>query len=211
MTIQILCDNEYSWIVPYARMLVNDLKNLKHDVKLLHRHNEVVEGDILVLLSCERIFKALHLNQHNLVVHESLLPKGKGWSPMTWQVLEGKSVIPVTLFEAKESVDSGDIYDCINIQLDGTELIDELREKQAHATIKVVKEFVISYPNIKVRQQEGEESFYPKRRPQDSRLDSSKSIIEQINLLRVCDNERYPAYFEWNGQKFILKIYKSNE
>jgi methionyl-tRNA formyltransferase len=30
-------------------------------------------------------------------VHESALPQGQGWSPMTWQILEGASPIPVTL------------------------------------------------------------------------------------------------------------------
>ena len=36
----------------------------------------------------------------------------------------------------------------------------------------------------------------------------SKSIDEQFNLLRVCDNERYPAFFYKDGVKYILKINK---
>ena len=47
------------------------------------------EGGILCLLGCEKKFNALHLNTHNLVVHESDLPFGKGMSPFTWQVVEG--------------------------------------------------------------------------------------------------------------------------
>lgn len=31
---------------------------------------------------------------------------------------------------------------------------------------------------------------------------------EQFNLLRIADNENYPAFFILNGQKYILKIYK---
>ncbi len=43
--------------------------------------------------------------RHTLVVHASDLPHGKGWSPLSWQILEGKHSIPLTLFEAAESVD----------------------------------------------------------------------------------------------------------
>ena len=38
-------------------------------------------------------------------------------------------------------------------------------------------------------------------------LNVSKTIKEQFNLLRVCDNERYPAFFYLNNKKYIIKIY----
>jgi len=40
----------------------------------------------------------------------------------------------------------------------------------------------------------------------DSRLDIDRSIKEQFNLLRVVGNEEYPAFFEINGHKYLLKI-----
>ena len=108
MKVQILVDNPNSWMVDYAKQLVDILKK-KFDIKvsLIYKHEEVIEGDILCLLSCQKIFKKLHLNKYNLVVHESYLPKGKGWSPLTWQVLEKSSKIPITLFEAAKKIDSG--------------------------------------------------------------------------------------------------------
>ena len=48
--------------------------------------------------------------KNNLVVHESDLPNGRGWSPMSWQVLEGHKKIPFTLIEADRKVDCGIIY-----------------------------------------------------------------------------------------------------
>ena len=53
------------------------------------------------LLSCGRLLNTnqLDLHRHNLVVHESDLPKGQGWSPMTWQILEGANIIPITLLK----------------------------------------------------------------------------------------------------------------
>ncbi len=208
MLIQILCDNPKSWIIPYAQKLVTELNHSSCEAVLLLNADEVSAGDILVLLSCEKIFEKLHLNKHNLVVHESDLPKGKGWSPLTWQVLEGKSSIPVTLIEAVPKVDAGPVYEQIMIELDGTELIDELRQKQAEATCRLIRNFVEKYPDNFAKTQEGDESFYARRKPEHSQLDVNKTIAEQFNLLRVCDNERYPAWFEIKGKKFIMKISK---
>ena len=39
-------------------------------------------------------------------------------------------------------------------------------------------------------------------------LDPNKTIVEQFNLLRIVDNDRYPAYFNWLGQDYIMKIEK---
>ena len=54
-------------------------------------------------------------------------------------------------------------------------------------------------------------TFYRKRTPSDSCLDINKSINEQFNLLRVVDNERYPAFFKKNNIKYVVKIYKEKK
>ncbi|SHG34319.1 methionyl-tRNA formyltransferase [Fodinibius roseus] len=207
MKIQILIDNPNSWIIPYAQQLVDELSS-EHESKLVHESSGVSEGDILVLLGCGEIFKDLELNEHNLVVHESDLPRGRGWSPLTWQILEGKDEIPVTLFEAVDEVDAGPIYFQKTITFEGHELVDELREKQARATIKLIKKFINQYPNIEGKPQKGEATYYSRRTPKNSELDINKTIEEQFNLLRVCDNERYPAFFYRNGRKYKIKIAK---
>ncbi len=56
--------------------------------------------------------------------------------------------------------------------------------------------------------QNGDETFFPRRKYKDSELDINKSILEQFNLLRIVDNERYPAFFYINETKYILKIYR---
>jgi methionyl-tRNA formyltransferase len=209
MKIQVLADNRNSWIIPYAQELVSELRQRSHESSLVFDHGDVTEGDILCLLSCEKIFKRLNLNKHNLVVHESDLPAGKGWSPVTWQVLEGKNRIPVTLFEATDSVDSGVIYKQIFMTLEGHELLPEIKRMQGEITQRLILDFIDKYPDHTYREQQGTTSFYRKRMPEDSALDIHKSIAEQFNLLRVCDNERYPAFFQLQGKKYIIKIEKA--
>lgn len=210
MLVQLLVDNPTSWIVPYAIRLKKILiKQFNFSVSLIYKHEDVIKGDVLCLLSCEKIFKKLNYNDYNLVVHESDLPHGKGWSPLTWQVLEGKSTIPVTLFEAAKTVDSGNIYGQDFIELNGSELLSEIKEQQGIKTIDLILTFFKNFP-IDGIEQKGEETFYKRRCPKDSELDIHKTIFDQFNLLRISDNERYPAYFFLNGIKYLLKITKEN-
>ena len=204
-------DNPNSWFYPHAEVLRDTLAK-NHDVVLVHSVAELAPGDCLFILSCEKLIKpaTLALHKNNLVIHSSDLPAGKGWSPLTWQILEGKNDITSTLFEAVEAVDAGVIYLQETIQFAGHELTDELHAAQGESIKRLVLEFVEKYPAIieKGRVQSGEESFYPRRKLEDSQLDVNKTIADQFDLLRVVDNERYPAFFTHRGQTYLIKIYK---
>jgi methionyl-tRNA formyltransferase len=208
MRITILTDNPNSWIIPYVNILKDELKH--HNITHVFSPDDIIDGDVMLMLSCEKILKKEYLQKHknNIVVHPSKLPKGKGWSPLAWQILEGLNVIPVSLFEAVEAVDAGDVYILDYIQLDGSELNDEIKHKQGLLTIKMVKKYIDEFETIKGIPQTETESFYPRRKQKENELDINKTIAEQFNLLRVVDNERYPAHFYINGKKYIVKIYK---
>ena len=209
MLVQLLVDNSNSWIIPYAIKLKEKIiKQFSFSVNLIYKHEDVINGDVLCLLSCEKIFKKLHLNNYNLVVHESDLPRGKGWSPLTWQILDGKNIIPITLFEALEKVDAGKIYYKDYIKLSGDELLSEIKHKKGEKTIDLIMNFLVDFNTIKGQIQVGESTFYRQRNYNDSELNVDDTIRNQFNLLRVCDNERYPAYFILNGKKYLLKIEK---
>ncbi len=207
MKIQILVDNPRSWILPHALELSKTLERMGYSSKVLSSHTEIETGEILILLGCEKKLKDLSLNKHNLVVHESDLPKGKGWSPMTWQVLEGESRIPITLFEAVDELDAGAYYYKDSIVLEGNEFVEEIRLAQGKKTIEMVMKFILNYPDIIPIKQKGEATYYKRRGPEDSILDLDKTIREQINLLRVVDNERYPAFFYFNDRKITIKVF----
>lgn len=194
------------WFIPYAKQLQNRLSGSA----LLYDHNEISSKyDIVFILSYHKIIPIEQLkdNRHNIVIHASALPKGKGWAPMFWQVLEGKNNIPFTMFEASCGVDDGDIYMQDTLCLTGYELNDELREKQANFIIEMCLKFVNEYENYKTPQEQcGKESFYAKRSAKDSKLDINKTIKEQFNLLRIVSNDDYPAFFEIDGHKYVIKI-----
>lgn len=204
-----------SWINGYIPRLITRFTNIGHEVVWVHKVSEIKEGELLFILGCGQLIPLaiLQLHRHNLVVHESGLPHGRGWSPLTWQIIEGKNVIPIVLFEAAEEVDSGKIYMERTMVFGGFELIDELRRVQAETSLDMCFEFTERYPEIISEgiDQQGEPSYYPRRLPKDSRLDPNLTIKEQFNLLRVVDNDRYPAYFELHGEKYVIRIEKGSE
>ncbi len=210
MKITILNDNPKSWILPYINKLKDELNH--HDINIIHNIKNIKNGDIMFILSCEKIIsqKNLEFHKNNIVVHPSKLPYGKGWSPLAWQILEGKNEIPVSLFEASKELDAGDIYIMKYINLEGHELNNEIKHKQGLITIEMIKEYLINYNKVVGAPQTGKGTFYDRRTRGHSELDIKKSLEEQFNLLRVVDNERYPAHFYLNNKKYILKIYKDD-
>jgi len=200
---------EASWFVDYIFKLEKHIKKLQYDVRVFFKHEEIDQTfDVVFILSYHRIIpkKNLALHKHNLVVHASALPKGKGWAPFFWQVIEGKSDIPFTLFEAGENVDDGLIYIQKYISLNGHELYEDLRKIQVETTINICLDFLINYDSIIPKKQIGEESFYKKRTAIDSKLNVEKSIKEQFNLLRTVSNDDFPAFFEIDGHRYLVKI-----
>jgi methionyl-tRNA formyltransferase len=209
--ISILVDAPDSWIVPFAQEILQQLAG-QHDVTLYFTASEIPNGDMLFLLGCTSIIsrEILQRNTHTLVIHESDLPKGRGWSPITWQILEGTNRIPIVLFEATEELDAGSIYLKDYIELDGTELLPEIKQKQGNKTCELVYKFLEIWPNIEGKPQEGEPTYYPRRTIQNDALIPTRTIIENFNHLRIVNNEKYPAWFEYKGQKYIIKIYKAD-
>lgn len=202
------------WFDDHAAHLVELLNQDGHDAAFIRRHQDVREGDIAFYLACMRItpLETLSRNKWNLVVHESDLPEGRGFAPMTWAVLEGRDTIPVSMIIADDGeVDSGPIVLQRVLKLTGYELSPELRQMQAEITKTMCREIASQKFAPEPIPQTGTPSFLPRRRPEDSELDMNKTLLEQFNLLRVVDNERYPAFFFFNGRKYIVKIFKESE
>jgi hypothetical protein len=98
----------------------------------------------------------------------------------------------------------------MDIVFEGHELLDELRLRLLDATFELCSAFVKKYPAcIPLRKkQSGDESFYTRRTPQDSRLNPDSTLAAQFNILRTVDNDNYPAFFDYAGHTYELHIHK---
>jgi methionyl-tRNA formyltransferase len=207
--ISVLVDNP-SWILPFAEALVEDLGQAGETVGLCRHASELPVGDVAFFLGCIHLVppKILSRHRYNLVVHESDLPKGRGFSPLTWQVLDGRNLVPICLLDAADDADAGDVYFHDQMRFEGHELIDEIRALQAATTLALCRRFLDQEQPPTGRPQEGPPSHYPRLRSEDSRIDPRRSLAEQFDRLRTVDNERYPAFFDLHGHRYQLSIRK---
>ena len=213
MKINVLCNDKNSWFWSYEEQFTQKLINNGHKVSIYSSEKDLLNGDLAIFISCTKIISkdGLLKNSSNIVCHPSDLPKGKGFSPIAWEILEGLNEITFTLFEANEEIDDGDFYFKEKVFLKGDELNDDLRKIQANTTFNLIYKYVSQFPKNKSYPQNGNETYYIRRTTQDSELDLNKTINEQFNLLRIVDNDLYPAFFIKNGKKYKIKIEKFND
>lgn len=214
MKVTLLCSDFEHPVYPYLREWQQKYNNI-YSITVINSTDEIKEsGDILFLISCSELVKhktrAMFL--YTLVLHASNLPDGRGWSPHIWSVISGKKNLTISLINAEDSVDTGDIWKKNNIKLQGNELYNEINSLLFRSEIDLITWACNNITTAKaVPQKRKETKYLRKRTPADSEVDINKSIKEQFNLLRVCDPNRYPAFFEIKGQKFKLIIEKFYE
>ena len=186
-----------------------------HQISLVRSKQEIDKGDILFLISCSELIAKQDRERYKktLVIHASDLPKGRGWSPHIWEIIHGADEITLSLLEAVDEVDSGDIWKKIKVNIPKTALYNTINALIFDAELELMDFAIEKFSTIKPQKQNDEinPTYWPKRKPEDSEVDVSKSIAEQFDLIRVCDPNRFPAFFFIDGKKFIIKIEVADE
>jgi methionyl-tRNA formyltransferase len=210
MKISILCSDPAHPVYPHLERW-RAAHSGRHSVELVRATTELSGGDLLFLISCTEIIGPAIRNRYraSLVIHASALPDGKGWSPLVWQIIEGRNDITVTLLEAEDSVDSGAIWHQAQLHFEGHELVDEIHSALFAAELALMDYAVAHCASITPRPQPNAPSrYYRRRTPEDSRIDPGRSLAEQFNLLRVADSGRYPAFFDYLGHRYEISLKK---
>jgi len=209
MDITILCSSENH---PVNSHLV-EWKNRNshhHNIELLREKAEMSGGDLLFLISCTEILKLEDRQKYkkSLVIHASNLPRGRGWNPHIWQIIEGKTTLCVTMLEAEDKVDSGAIWHQMNVDIPKHFLFDEINNALFEVELSLMDFALKNFKSIVPREQptDVQPTYYAKRSPSDSRVNPEQSIRSQFDLIRVCDPERFPAFFELYGKKYVVKL-----
>lgn len=214
MKIAILCTDPDHPVVRNLQRWAAEMTVKGHSVFVVYDKAHLQDGDILFLVSCNQLIREVVRNRYKavLVLHASDLPKGRGWSPHIWAVINGTSQITVSLLEASDPVDSGSIWLKTRFILEGHELLPEINAKLFDAELFLMSQAVDKFESIKPSPQVGDPGPYmPKRSPADSRLDPAKTIGEQFELFRTIDPHRYPAFFDYRGKRYLIRIEKDED
>jgi methionyl-tRNA formyltransferase len=183
-----------------------------HEISLIRHRAQLPGGDLLFLVSCAEFIRISdrQVYRFTLVLHASDLPIGRGWSPHVWEIINGAEQITVTLLEAADQIDSGCIWKKITFPIPKHFLWDEINNLIFAAEIELIDLAVRGVLDINPEPQAANinPTYLRRRTPKDSELNPDLSITEQFDLIRICDPDRYPAYFILHGQRFKLILEK---
>lgn len=212
MKITILCSSAMHPVNAYLQAWIAKHQD-QHQIDLIQTKADLSQGALLFLISCSEIVTESDRSAYTntLVIHASDLPQGRGWSPHIWQILGGASEITLTLLEAENKVDSGAIWKKVRVTVSKDALWDEINHAIFEAELSLMDFATENCEMIQPTPQSAaiEPTYHPKRTPTDSKIDPEKSIEEQFNLIRVCDPDRFPAYFELHGHKYLIRLEKA--
>ena len=214
MKISFLCSNPRHPVNDYLYAWIKK-NNSKHEIELVRQKKDLSGGDILFLISCTEIISSQERNAYIscLVLHASDLPKGRGWSPHIWSIIEGKEEITLTLLEANDEVDSGRIWKQLNFQVPKHALWNEINAQLFEKEIELIDFAVSNFKSVSPKPQDPniKPTYYPRRTPDDSAIDPSKSIESQFDKIRVCDPDRFPAHIEMYGKRYKIILEKVDD
>ena len=199
-------------LLGFRHQLLVDLleKNNLTNYKILSTYEEIDEtSDIVFLSGVHYIVPEVYLNKPKYGVycfHESPLPEGRGSAPIHWAVSNNRPNLTVSLFQANAKIDKGFIVTQVNVPITITDVYEDLENKRLEG-IKLAFEVLLeelSEGCIVLRRQTGSSSYNKKRSITNSELDVNKTLAELWNHIRVCDNDKFPAYFKVGDKKIII-------
>jgi methionyl-tRNA formyltransferase len=152
-------------------------------------------------------------------VHGSadFLPKGRGRSPLNWSLIEGRRRFLLHLFMIKAGVDDGDVFAVEDFDITPFDDIETLYLKVAICTRRMLVRHLpdLLAGQIETRPQVGTPSYYPKRSPEDGRIDWESMDVHQIYDFIRAQTRPYPGAFGpldgrtlriWKARPFDTRI-----
>jgi methionyl-tRNA formyltransferase len=183
---------------PHEEIYYEHLKDfaVSHNINSIS-HKEIEEKALIALIKKENIDLILLIKWRfivseqvikeakygGFVIHDSILPKYRGFAPLNWAIINGEKEVGATFFKLVQEMDAGQIYKNI------------IRENISRVS-KDDKEFLI--------QNEKEATYCCMRRPEDSKIDWNKSSTEIHNFVRALAPPFPCAYTSYDNKKIEI-------
>lgn len=178
---------------------VETLRELNPDAIVVIAFGQILSKDIL------------DLPKYGCInVHASLLPKYRGAAPIQWAVIDGEEKSGVCTMKMDEGLDTGDIIDCEEIELDAKEtggsLFDKLAVLGGELILKTLDK--LEFGNAHFVKQNDDESTYAKKMTKDlGEIDFTKDAVSIERLIRGLNP--WPSAFTHLDGK-VLKIWDAD-
>jgi len=182
--------------------------------KIKEQYQEIIDLDPDLIVTCAygQILpkELLDYPKYGCInVHASLLPKLRGGAPIHRAIMEGHSKSGVTIMYMAPGMDDGDIISMKEVEITDIDTASTLHDKLSKLGSELLIETlpsIIEGTNKRIPQNEREVTFAPIIKPNDEKIDFSKTTKEIYNQIRGLNS--FPgAYFILDGKRF--KVWES--
>lgn len=142
-----------------------------------------------------------------LILHDSLLPKFRGFAPMNWAIICGEKKSGVTLFHIADGVDCGPIVDQLSTDITLQDTAKTVDEK----IINLYEDIIIKNlpglaagTTVSVPQDDSIATYTCKRTPEDGEINWQLSALQVYNLIRGLTHPFPGAYTTLKGKKILI-------
>lgn len=141
-------------------------------------------------------------------IHNSLLPKYRGGSPLIWSIINGDKEIGFSIFSITNGTDTGKIWAQYTHHLKDNDTISSVLkefEYNAPLLLKSVLFNLINDIDIEVNvQDESKATYCAQRLPIDGLIDWAKPAEYIFNFIRAQSSPYPGAYTYFNNKKLII-------
>jgi methionyl-tRNA formyltransferase len=188
----------------------NLLREAAPDYLLIVGWSELAPSTILDIPKSKHRSVVRHTASHGCIgMHQTLLPEGRGRAPIPWAIIKGLNRTGVTAFLLEEAADAGGIIDQIQIPIDPTETATTLfyKARMAHSELGARLGMRMATRALSwTDQDERLASTWPRRRPEDGRIDFSWPATEIDRLVRALAPPYPGAFFVSANEK--IRVHK---
>lgn len=197
-----------AWADLAARFGQHTPVHLASDYSLTSGEDQVLlaasRADVAFCIGWQRLLPSWFLSLHRNGVfgmHASatLLPDGRGRSPINWGLIEGADVLNAHIFRYQDEPDTGDLLSVSPIRIEPHDDIQTLQQKArvvfTRETTRHWEDLVAGTPRLQpLRAPAAGDRLYPKRSPDDGAIDWSWSATRITNWVRA-QTRPYPGAF----------------
>lgn len=143
-----------------------------------------------------------------IALHESLLPKYRGFAPINWAIINGEKKTGVTLFRLNEQVDDGPIIGQRTILIDANETAYEVYKKTIRVSIELIRKYHNNILKGRIHtkvQNYMLATFTCARIPEDGKIDWTKTTQEIHNLIRGIALPYPGAFCFYKNTKIVIQ------
>ena len=201
-------------------------KNLNRKVEKLSRANKIIRNlkskdflkfiknrsfDLFILAGFPYIFpkKLISIPKYGVInLHGGKLPKYRGGSPLSWQIINNEKKICLSVIKINEKIDEGEIIIEKSFKNLKTDTILEVQKKSFKIFVKLTTDAIkILEKRKKLKKQKKSNSYFFQRTDKDSKINWKINAKDVYNFIRAISYPYKGAYSYFFKNK--IRIFKS--